>query len=137
MSGNTPPKGAQKMSMAITYTQVGDYLLPDIKLSEPPRELTAPLGRYGRMRKAFLKDHRTITYNTMLLKETLFPHLRETEEAANDRMTQTMNLLTEQAKADTANPLPDKRIDPMGWTAAMNALKASAEEMVLKALIYV
>jgi hypothetical protein len=119
------------MSVELTYTQVGDYLLPDIKLNEPPRELTAPLGRYGRMRKAFLKDHRTITYNTMLLKETLFPHLRETEEAANERLEQTMKLLTER------NALPDKASDPMGWTAAMNTLKAQAEELVLNQLIYV
>ena len=118
------------MSMAITYTQAGDYLLPDIKLSEPPRELTEPLGRYGRMRKAFLKDHRTITYNTMLLKETLFPHLREVDEAAAMRLTQVMDALT------AKNSLPDKATDPMAWTAAMNALKAQAEEMVLHELIY-
>ena len=118
------------MSAQLTYTQTGDYLLPDVKLSEPPRELTAPLGRYGRMRKAFLKDHRTMTYNTMLLKETLFPHLRETEEAAKARLEQVMGILTER------NPLPDKKADPMGWTAAMNAHKATADEMVLHELIY-
>ena len=118
------------MSMAITYTQAGDYLLPDIQLAEPPRELTEPLGRYGRMRKAFLKDHRTITYNGMLLKETLFPHLRETEEAAKVRLEQVMNLLIER------NALPDKASDPMGWTAMMNTLKAQTEEMVLNELIY-
>jgi len=67
----------------------------------------------------------------MLLKETLFPHLRETEEAANARLTQVMSLLT------AANPIPEKTDDPMGWTAAMNALKAQAEEMVLNNLIYV
>ena len=119
------------MSMKITYTQTGDYLLPDIKLSEPPKELTEPLGRYGRMRKTFLKEHRTMTYNSMLLKETLFPHLRETEEAAKTRLEQVMSLLTER------NALPDKGSDPMGWTAAMNALKAQAEELVLNSLIYV
>ena len=116
---------------AITYTQVGDYLLPDIKLSEPPKELVEPLGRYGRMRKTFLKDHRTMTYNSMLLKETLYPHLRETEETAKLRMEQVMSLLTER------NEVPDKASDPMGWTAAMNALKAQAEELVLNALIYI
>ena len=118
------------MSITLTYTQNGDYLLPDVRLDEPPRELAEPLGRYARMRKTFLKDHRTITYNTMLLKETLFPHLRETDEAANARMTQVMNILTER------NPPPDKSDDPMGWTAAMNALKAQAEELVLNAIVY-
>jgi hypothetical protein len=114
----------------MTYTQRGDYLLPDLILSEPPREQTAPLGRYARIRKAFLKEHRTITYNTMLLKETLFPHLRETDMLAEARMGQAMRSLTEK------NALPDKRSDPMGWTAAMNALRAQAEELVLSELVY-
>ena len=118
------------MSTAITYTQAGDYLLPDLKLNEPPQEIAESLGRYARMRKVFLKEHRTITYNTMLLKETLFPHLRETEEAAALRMEQVMNILTER------NKLPDKAADPMGWTAAMNTLRAQAEEMVLHELVY-
>ena len=118
------------MSGTLTYTQIGDYLLPDLKLNEPPRGLAEPLGRYGRMRKAYLKEHRTMTYNTMLLKETLFPHLRETEEAANARLEQAIGLLT------ARNTPPDKSSDPMGWTAAMNALKAQADEMVLSELIY-
>ncbi|MCL2853171.1 MAG: TnpV protein [Defluviitaleaceae bacterium] len=118
------------MSERITYTQVGDYLLPDLILSEPPPEAAQPLGRYARMRKAFLKDHRTITYNSMLLKETLFPHLRETEEAAVLRMEQVMRILTERRQ------LPDKETDPMGWAAQMNMLRSQAEEMVLNELVY-
>ncbi len=114
----------------MTYTRSGDYLLPNLRLSEPPEELTEPLGRYGRMRKAFLKEHRTITYNSLLLKETLFPHLRETESLAEARLEQVMNRLT------ANSPPPDKRSDPQGWTAAMNTLKAQAEEMVLNELIY-
>ena len=118
------------MSEILTYTVNGDYLLPDLKLNEPPREITEPLGRYARIRKSFLKEHRTISYNSMLLKETLFPHLRETEELANARLEQVMKALTSQ------NTPPDKGSDPMGWTAAMNAMKAQAEEMVLNELIY-
>jgi hypothetical protein len=68
----------------ITYTQVGDYLLPNITLSEPPN--AEPLGRYGRMRRAFLREHRPILYNQLLITEKLFPHLRETEEAAQTRL---------------------------------------------------
>jgi hypothetical protein len=70
--------------MEITYTQHGDYLLPDIALSDPPD--APPLGRYGRMRRTFLREHRPILYNRLLLTETLYPHLRETDEAANRRM---------------------------------------------------
>jgi hypothetical protein len=82
------------------------------------------------MRKAFLKEHRKITYSRLLLPEQLFPHLREVDEVASARMEQVMKSLTAQ------NNLPDKAADPMAWTAAMNTLKAQAEELVLNELIY-
>jgi hypothetical protein len=68
----------------ISYTQVGDYLLPNIVLSEPPN--AEPLGLYGHMRRAFLKEHRPALYSKLLLTEKLFPHLRETDEAARRRL---------------------------------------------------
>ena len=71
--------------MEITYTQVGDYLLPNIKLRDPPPEIAEPLGRYARMRRAFLREHRTITYNTLLLTERLYPLLNRVEEIASER----------------------------------------------------
>ena len=71
--------------MEILYEQVGDYLLPNIRLRDPPTEIAEPLGRYARMRRAFLREHRTITYNTLLLSERLYPHLRDTEETAQER----------------------------------------------------
>jgi len=124
-------KGADiTMSEPLTYSQAGDYLLPNLVLNEPPMELTEPLGRYARMRKTFLKEHRQITYSRMILSETLFPHLREVDEAAAARLAQVMGALEERAT------LPNKEADAMAWTAAMNALKAQAEEMVLHELIY-
>jgi len=72
--------------MEITYTRVEDYLIPDITLSEkPPPDSVEPLGRYGQLRQRFLKEHRTIFYNTLLLTERLYPHLRDTDETAIDR----------------------------------------------------
>lgn len=73
--------------MEISYSCVGDYLLPNITLREPPPPdgYGEPLGRYGRMRRAFLKEHRTIFYNTLLLSERLFPHLRDVDGTANSR----------------------------------------------------
>jgi hypothetical protein len=118
------------MTETLTYSQAGDYLLPNLALSEPSTTETAPLGRYARMRKAFLKDHRTINYNRLLMTEKLYPHLREIEQAANRRLEQVIGQLT------ARNTLPDKAADPMAWTAAMNALKAQAEEMVAHELIY-
>jgi hypothetical protein len=69
----------------IEYIRYGDYLLPNITLNEPPRELTEPLGRYARMRRAYLREHRPILYSQLLLSERLFPHLREVDEAARSR----------------------------------------------------
>jgi hypothetical protein len=115
-------------NFGVEYVPVGDYLLPNIALTENPDE--KPLGKYGMMRKAFLKEHRRITYSMMLCREQLYPHCRETEELAEARLTQVMNALLEKAV------LPDKAIEPMNWTAEMNTLKAQAEELVLHELIY-
>ena len=60
--------------MEIMYIRAGDYLLPDIRLRESPPD-TESLGRYARMRRAYLCEYRTITYNTLLLSEQLYPHL--------------------------------------------------------------
>ena len=69
---------------ALTYTVCGDYLIPNIRLSDAPA--APPLGRYGRKRRAFLKEHRPIFYASLLLSEKLFPHLREIDEAAAHRL---------------------------------------------------
>ena len=84
------------------------------------------------MRKAFLKEHKPVLWNTMLLNGTLDSHLREISETANRRLEQMMQEmskatnLTEELKAN----------DPMGWTQQMNSLKAQAEEILLAELIY-
>ena len=77
--------------MKITYTKVGDYLLPDIKLSEPSHEITPLLGRYGLMHKAFLREHKPILYNQLLLSERLYPLCREIDEAAQNRLASIDN----------------------------------------------
>jgi hypothetical protein len=70
--------------MEISYTVVGDYLLPNIVLSDPPD--APPLERYGLMHKAYLKEHRTALYNQLLLSERLYPLCREVDEAAATRL---------------------------------------------------
>jgi len=75
--------------MEISYSLAGDYLLPDIKLSDPPD--APPLGRYGRMRKAFLKEHRPILYSQLLLSEKLYPLCREIDEAAATHLATIAN----------------------------------------------
>ncbi len=66
--------------MELEYYQHGDYLLPNIALSDPPG--APPLGKYGLMHKAFLKEHRTALYNQLLLSERLYPLCREIDESA-------------------------------------------------------
>ena len=70
------------MENNLTYTRNGDYLIPDLNLTEQPQR---PLGKYGRMRKAYLKEHRPILYNQLLMSEKLYPHLQEIDETANSR----------------------------------------------------
>ena len=62
-----------------TYTQVGDFLLPDLVVEE-----CEPIGKYSRMRKRYLKEHRPVIYNTMLLSDKLFSHLADVEQQAKD-----------------------------------------------------
>ena len=69
--------------MEIKYTRVGDYEIPNITLTDPPD--APPIGRYGRMRRAFIKEHRPIEYSRLLLSEELFPHLREVDAIAEER----------------------------------------------------
>ena len=88
--------------MNITYTQNGDYLIPNIVIRK-----TKPLGHYGRLRKAYLKMHRPILFNELVLSDKLFEHCAEIEEAARKRMELIVpelakrNGVTEKLKADT------------------------------------
>ena len=66
----------------MTYRQAGDYQIPNLQLEN---EGEKPLGKYGRMRKDYLKEHRPVLWNSLLLSEKLYPHLREIDEAANNR----------------------------------------------------
>ena len=114
------------MSSNLSYTQTGDYQLPNLTL--PRQEKT--LGKYGRLRRTYLMKHRPVLYNSMLLSGTLHPHLLEVEQTAESRMRQTMQELLKQ------NPAPNKEQHQMEWVQHMNSLKAQAEELVMNELIY-
>ena len=113
----------------LSYIQKGDYRIPNLQLSEQNQN---PLGKYGRMRKAYLQEHRPVLWNSMLLSETLYPHLREIDQTANSRLEQMMPQLMQAAGVTEAL----KASDPMKWTGLMNSLKAHAEETILRELIY-
>ena len=114
----------------LTYTKNGDYRIPDLKLSEEPE--SKPLGKYGMLRKTYLREHRPILWNQMILSETLFPHLREIDETANNRLEQMMPELMK--SAGVTEDL--KARDQMKWVGLMNSLKAQAEEIILSELVY-
>ena len=113
-------------SRNVTYSTVGDYLLPNLTLNQPRK----PLGKYGRLRLNFLKQQHPVLYNTMLLSGSLYPHLMEVEQTAESRMQQTMEQLLKQ------DPAPDKAQNQLMWVQHMNSLKAQAEELVMTELIY-
>ena len=117
------------MENSLTYTMNGDYQIPDLKLTEQPEK---PLGKYGRMRKAYLKEHRPLIYNQLLLTEKLYPHLIEIDETAQSRLEQMMPKLAKDAGATEQL----KASDPMRWVGLMNTCKAQAEEILMAELIH-
>lgn len=106
----------------------GDYFIPKIALSE---QGTKPLGKYGRLRRTYLQEHRKAIFYHLVLSEKLFPHLNEIDEQAQhllDTMIPSMAKaagITEQLKAT----------DQMGWVGLMNAVKAQVEEIIFAELI--
>ena len=112
--------------MELSYRQNGDYLIPDIKMDDQPAGM---IGKYGRMRKTFLKEHRSGTYNALLLQSRLTEHLLEIDRTAREQVEQTMaqtENVTEKMKAE----------NQMLWIQRMNSIRQRAEETVLNNLIY-
>ena len=112
----------------LTYIRCGDYDIPNLKLSEQPE---TSIGKYGRMRKSYLKEHRPILYNHLLMSEKLYPHLLEIDETAQSRLEQMMPQLAKEAGATEEL----KASDPMKWVGLMNTCKAQAEEILIRELI--
>ena len=106
---------------------VGDYFIPQIELKPVEDKV---LNKYGRMRRVFLQEHNPMLVDDLLLAEQLFPHLYEVQEIAEKRVEVIMTGLLEK------NPAPDKEMEAMAWVRHMNLLKAMAEEVVVRELIY-
>ena len=114
----------------LTYTQSGDYLFPNLVLEET--KTARSLGKYGRMRKTYLKEHRPILYNNLLLSGKLAEHLAEIDTTANRRLEQLMPELMKTAGVTESL----KAADPMQWVGLANNCKTQAEEIILTELIY-
>ena len=115
--------------MKITYVPKGDYLYPNVTLTADDQ---LPIGKYGRMRKKYLKEHRPILYNDLIFRGKLQRHLWEIDQTAHQRLEQMMLEMKKQAGITERL----KAENPIVWVGQMNALKQQAEETILAELIY-
>lgn len=112
--------------MEINYIRVGDYYFPDLKLPEQP------IGKYGRMRMAYLKEHRPIIYNQLILSGKLYTHLGEIEQTCQERLERMIPQMKEAEGVTEAL----KAADQMEWVRRMNSIRNRAEETILSELVY-
>ena len=113
----------------LIYKRNGDYLLPDMGLTEAERR---PLGKYGIMRQRYLEQNRPGLYTRLILSGKLMEHLQEIDTTAHSRLESLMSLLTKQQGVTEEL----KAQDQMAWVGAMNSLKNQSEEIILTELIY-
>ena len=111
------------------YTLHGDYYLPDLVI----REEKPTYGKYGMLRKQFLKEHRSARYQYLLLTGKLNEHLNQTDQEAREQVEMLMKQMAE--KKGVTEEL--KVQDQMKWVGLMNNIKVSAEEIILKNMVYV
>ena len=114
--------------MNINYIRVGDYFIPDLTLPEEPR----PIGKWGRTHREYLKEHKPIQYNCLLLSGKLWTYLADLNEQAQDRLER----MIDQMKMAEGVTEGLKAADPMAWVGAMNNIRNRAEEIILQELIY-
>ena len=109
------------------YELVGDYYLPLLTVLEAP-----PLGIWGRSRNLYLKEHRPVIYNTMLLSGDLFSYLAEIDQQAKDLHGRLMKQLAAQTRITELLKVQDQ----MAWVQQMNAIDAQAREIINSELVY-
>ena len=112
-----------------TYTQAGDYLIPNLSLPDAPHE---PIGKYGRMRQVYLKEHHPGMYNCLILSGKLYEHLAEVERTCQERLE---TMIPQMAKQQGVTEELKAR-DQLGWVGRMNEIQHSAEEIILADIIY-
>ena len=109
--------------MGGTYRQVGDYFIPNITL---PDDGEYQIGKYGRMRRSYLKEYRKILYNNYVLEGTLFKHLAEIDQVCNERIENIVSAMAKQEGVTEAF----KAADQIEWVRRMNNIRSRAEEIV-------
>ena len=115
--------------MNLTYEMQGDYNLPNLTV---PQEPEVVIGKYGLLRRKYLKENRRVQYTNLLTSGELNRHLLEVEQEAQEQVEQAVKQMAK-AEGVTENL---KAADPLKWTQLMNNLRQAAEEVVLAELIY-
>ncbi len=115
--------------MELTYTQCGDYLIPDLVLSDTKEY---HIGKYGRLRRAYMKDHRPALYSTLLLTEKLFSYLAEIDAACKNRL----EIIEAEMMCREGVTEALKVADQMEWVRRRNSIHSRAEEIILHELVY-
>ena len=113
----------------LKYIRSGDYLLPDLRMSVQENK---PLGKYGRLRRAYLKEHRPVLFTSLLISEKLCPHLAEIDQTCTNRLERVVR----QMKVQEGVTEMLKASDPMEWVRRMNNIQNRAEEIVLREMVY-
>ncbi len=116
------------MMQELNYICCGDYYIPDIRLPKESR----PIGRWGRMHRDYIKEHRPILFNDLSLSGSLWTYLADLNEQAQKRL----ELIIEQMKASESVTEELKAADQMAWVGAMNSICNRAEEIILREMIY-
>ena len=107
----------------ITYVLHGDYYLPLIEVPQDDR----PIGKYGRMRKKYLKEHRPVLYNHLIVAGKLQDHLVEVNECC----TRQCDFIVQQMAQREGTDEKLKARDQMRWIGLMNNYRNAAEEFVI------
>ena len=113
----------------ISYVLTGDYYIPDISLGDTDDR---PIGRWGRMHRDYLRDHRPIVYNELLLSGRLHTVLADLNEQAQQRLEMIIRQMQEREGITEAL----KRQDAMLWVRSMNSIRNRAEEIILNEIVY-
>ena len=113
--------------MKVTYRTEGDYRLPNLDVPEAPK-----VGKYGMLRRSYLRKSKSGIYTGMMLSGKLDSHLAEIDRQA----TEMVDSLTERMAAEQGVNESLKASDQMKWVGLMNNIRASAEEVVLTELVY-
>lgn len=123
-------KDIKENKYGIEYTKVGDYYMPNLVLEKEEKII---LNKYGRMRLKFLKENRKAEYMIMFTRGILNKHLKEIQQIAQERI----DIIIEQLKQQNNLTEEMKNTDQLYWVSMMNNFKDTAEEIILKELIYV